>query len=33
MSARTIDGHIKEEESWRIRTNQEVRAYYEGQIL
>jgi hypothetical protein len=33
MSVRTIYDHIKEEESWRTRTNKEVRIYYEGQAL
>jgi hypothetical protein len=33
MSVRTIYGHIKEEESWRTRTNKEARIYYERQAL
>jgi hypothetical protein len=33
MSIRIIYGYIKEGESWRTRTNKEVRIYYEGQAL
>jgi hypothetical protein len=33
LSVRTIYAHMKEEESWRTRTNKEVRIYHEGQAL